>query len=184
MKDRFASFLSLCVAVGLLAQPGHSPAQSQVWKVLDLDGKDSCVQLPPNLFSNEVVTVEGWVKWRSFGLYSRFFEFADAALRVALFNNDQRPDLAEQRLLNPQYDGQVLDNAPGQLVPGQWMHLAVVAGTNVAKLYANGHLLTTTPIESNWKPSVAPALKNLLGRSVVKEVQAAGANPDLDGQMA
>ena len=37
-------------------------------RVLDLDGKDSYVELPANLFTNEVITVEGWVKWRELGL--------------------------------------------------------------------------------------------------------------------
>ena len=151
------------------------------WPVLDLDGKESCIELPPNLFSNNVVTVEGWVKWRSFGDYSRFFEFSDAALRVGVFNLGQSANLVFQRVLTPQYAGQSMRHARGQLVPGQWIHLAVVAGTNSSKLYCNGQLLATTPSESNWSPPAPPALKNFLGRSVVKE---GGGNPDFDGQMA
>ena len=176
--------MSLFVGAWLLTWSGNLHAQLLSYNVLDLDGKDSCVELPPNLFTNDVITVEGWVKWRSFGAYSRFFEFSDAAVMVALFNNSQSPDLALQQVFNPRYDGQRMERAPGQLIPGQWIHLAVVAGTHFSKLYCNGHLLATTADASTWKPAQAPGLKNFLGRSVVKEVQAAGANPDLDGQMA
>ena len=163
---------------------GDTPASlapTRVSKVLDLDGKESCVELPPNLFSNDVITVEGWVKWRSFGDYSRFFEFSDAALRVGILNLGQPANPAFQRVLNPQYAGQTMSYARGQLVPGQWIHLALVAGTNSSKLFWNGKLLATTPSENNWSPPTPPALKNFLGRSVVKE---GGGNPDFDGQMA
>jgi PAS domain S-box-containing protein len=158
------------------AEPGSAP-----WPVLDLDGKESCIELPPNLFSNDVITVEGWVKWRSFGDYSRFFEFSDAALRVGIFNLGRSANLVFQRVLTPQYAGQSMSYARGQLVPGQWIHLALVAGTNSSKLYCNGQLLATTTSESNWSPPTPPGLKNFLGRSVVKE---GGGNPDFDGQMA
>jgi hypothetical protein len=59
--------------------------------------------------------------------------------------------------------------------------VAAVAGTNFSKVYCNGYLLVTTHQENTWSPQEPPVLKNFLGRSVVKD---AGANPDLDGQMA
>ena len=50
------------------------------------------VELPPRLFfTNQVVTVEGWVKWRELGVYSRFFQFADAALQIGVMNFANRP---------------------------------------------------------------------------------------------
>src|SRR5262245_45022602 len=37
-------------------------------RVLELDGKNGFVELPANAFTNlNEVTVEGWVKWESFG---------------------------------------------------------------------------------------------------------------------
>ena len=113
MKVRFASFLGLFVGLLLLAGPGVLYAQSPSCKVLDLDGNESCVELPGHLFTNDVITVEGWVKWRSFGSYSRFFEFSDAALRVGVLNEVLAPDLTFQRVLTPEYAGQSLSAARG-----------------------------------------------------------------------
>ena len=45
-------------------------------RVLELDGKGSYVELPSNIFTNlDEATIEGWVKWESFGGVERFFEF-------------------------------------------------------------------------------------------------------------
>ena len=167
----------LCLSSSLQAQspPNLTP-------VLDLDGKDSYVELPANLFTNEVVTVEGWVKWREFGAYSRFFEFGDAALMVAVLNFGSASELTIQRVSNRAYDGQTMDKAPADyLSADQWRHVAMVAGTNFVKLYVNGALVATENSRNNWQPTPVPVLKNFLGRSVVKE---AGNNPDFNGQMA
>ena len=125
----------LCLLGTLLMSGIALHAQPSTTKVLDLDGKDAYVELPANLFTNDVVTVEGWVKWRTFGSYSRFFEFSDAAMMVGVINFAQSPDLWFQRVLTPQYAGQAGSQSPAQLVPGQWMHVAMVAGTNFSKLY-------------------------------------------------
>ena len=161
MNLRLASWFGLLLGIGLLAQPAPLPAQPagqlrtlnpqpSTAKVLDLDGKDAYVELPPNLFTNDVVTVEGWVKWRTFGDYSRFFEFSDAAMMVGVLNHGKAPDLTFQRVLTRQYAGQSLSQARGQLALGQWMHLALVAGANFSKLYCNGHLLTTSTSSNTW----------------------------------
>src|SRR5262245_61105910 len=66
-------------------------------RVLELDGRDACVELPANLFTNEVVTIEGWVKCREVGSFRRFFEFADAALMVGVVSQYSDPDVSVQR---------------------------------------------------------------------------------------
>ena len=38
-------------------------------RVLELDGNGGYVELPPNLFTNQLVTIEGWMKWRELGVY-------------------------------------------------------------------------------------------------------------------
>jgi hypothetical protein len=58
-----------------LPQSFASGVGSRPRRVLDLDGQNSYVELPSRLFTNDVVTVEGWFKWRAFGLSSRAFEF-------------------------------------------------------------------------------------------------------------
>ncbi len=174
---------AFCLAIALGSQLGTLSAQpASTFPVLDLDGKDSYVELPANLFTNEVVTVEGWVKWRKFGDYSRFFEFGDAALMVGVLNFGSASELTIQRITNRAYEGQTMEKAPADyLSADQWRHVAMVAGTNFVKLYVNGALVATENSKNNWKPVPGPVLKNFLGRSVVKE---AGNNPDFNGQMA
>jgi len=184
MKLAFASF-GLLAGVGLLAQltaVQAQPTPAATSRVLDLDGKDACVELPAKLFTNQLVTVEGWVKWRKFGDYSRFFEFGDAELMVGVINFGSVSELSIQRVHNRAYEGQTMEKAPADyLSTDQWRHVAMVAGTNFVKLYVNGALVATENSQSNWKPTPPPVLKNFLGRSVVKE---AGNNPDFNGQMA
>ncbi len=184
MKSWFACFFGLLAGVGFLAQPPNLHAQTAplASRILDLDGKDSFVELPANLFTNETVTVEGWVKWRAFGDYSRFFEFSDAALMVGVLNFGTASEISVQRVHNRMYEGQTMEKAPADyLSADQWRHVAMVAGTNFLKLYVNGALVATENSKATWKPAQAPVLKNFLGRSVVKE---AGNNPDFNGQMA
>jgi signal transduction histidine kinase/ligand-binding sensor domain-containing protein/DNA-binding response OmpR family regulator len=167
---------------------GDTPASlapARVSKVLDLDGTNSFVELPAKLFTNEVVTVEGWVKWRAFGAYSRFFEFSDAALMVGVVNTGETSELAVQRYRTSAFDDQTFEKAPPDyLEANKWRHLAVVAGTNFSKLYVNGALVATESSRSSWKPSPLPTLKNFLGRSVAKDVVNPGGDPDFNGQIA
>ena len=174
---------AFCLAVALGSQLDTLNAQSSsTFHVLDLDGKDGCVELPANLFTNNVVTVEGWVKWRAFGAYSRFFEFGDAALMVGVFNFGSASELTIQRVNNRAYEGQTMEKSPADyLSADQWRHVAMVAGTNFVKLYVNGALVATENSKNHLETKPGPVLKNFLGRSVVKE---AGDNPDFNGQMA
>ena len=153
-------------------------------RVLELDGNGSYVELPAKLFTNEVVTVEGWVKWREFGVYSRFFEFADASLQIALNNLASSASLQFQRFRAPTFADQTIILVPEVLSLNQWIHLAVVTGTNFSRLYVNGALLSTNEVPGGWQPGQLPPLKNLLGRSVMKGTPNAAADTELNGQMA
>src|SRR5262249_49028809 len=58
----------------------------RIVKVLELDGTNSFVELPANIFTNLAdATVEGWVSWKSLRQYSRFFDFGSiwAAMDVS-----------------------------------------------------------------------------------------------------
>lgn len=151
--------------------------------VLDLDGNDSYVELPPNLFTNEVVTVEGWMKWRMLGSFSRFFEFSDAALQIAICNKSTNPTLQLNRFQKLGFEDLKENEAPGVLSTGQWIHVATSAGTNFSKLYVNGALVSTNEKATSWRPVTNPPPRNLLGRSVMKGVANASADTDLNGQM-
>jgi len=152
-------------------------------QVLDLNGEGDYVELPPNLFTNQVVTVEGWVRFRKLGNYSRFFEFSSAALQIALNTYANTADLSFQRYRAPNFDDLIQANISGMIVPGQWMHLAVATGTNWSRIYVNGVPVLTTEAPFRWKPDPLPPRLNLLGRSVMKYAANAGGDTDTDGQM-
>src|SRR5262245_5704822 len=74
-----ALIAAVCLAAlwrieGQLAPPSAQPAAPN--RVLELDGKGSYVELPPNMFKDlEDATVEGWVKWARFGGLTKPFNF-------------------------------------------------------------------------------------------------------------
>jgi len=168
-----------------LSQPSTLRAQPAVPnRVLDLDGTNSFVELPGKLITNEVVTVEGWVKWRKLGIYSRFFDFADGPLQLSLGSFRNTAGLLLYRCRGPEFDDRRIILVPDLLPTNQWLHLAaVVAGPGGSRLYLNGMLLSSNEVAAPWKPSRLPPLKNYLGRRVVKGVPNAGPSTELDGQM-
>ncbi len=126
--------LSVC---GLRAQPAATN------RVLDLDGTNSFVELPPGIFTNLTeATVEGWVKWSSFGSYSRFFDFGKRGQSMAVYNLATANSLAFEI---SQSDYATMEQAvtPGFLIPGEWVHVAAVSGPSGMKLFANGVLVAT-----------------------------------------
>ncbi len=157
---------------------------ARLGNVLDLDGHESFVELPPKLFTNAVVTVECWAKWRDFTDYARIFYFADAAIQLSLGNHETSSTLLVERKRPPAYDDLHFMQIPGLLLRDQWIHLAVVAGTNFARLYANGMLLSVNEQAGSWKPDPLPPTRNFLGRDVQRTITSAAVNPDLNGQMA
>src|SRR5262245_61926184 len=96
------SFLLLAMAGRIHGEPANSPVTNHV---LDLDGTNSWVELPANLFTNSVVTVEGWVKWREFAYMSRFFHFADASLHIAVMNRTTTNTLWLDQFTVPPFNG-------------------------------------------------------------------------------
>jgi hypothetical protein len=51
-------------------------AQTTTNRVLELDGKDSFVTFPHNIFSNlQSATIEGWVKFNTLGHFKQFFSY-------------------------------------------------------------------------------------------------------------
>jgi signal transduction histidine kinase/ligand-binding sensor domain-containing protein len=170
----------LCLSPTGSAQPLTSPSAN---RVLDLDGTGSYVELPPNLFTNESVTVEGWVKWRAFNSYSRFFQIADASLHIAAYNFGTTNTLRFERYHEPPFDDLRLSDVPEVLREGEWQHIAVVVATNGPRLYLNGVLMSTEASTLDWRPTPAPPLKNFLGRSLVMDAINASGDTDFDGQM-
>ncbi|MBL9175488.1 MAG: response regulator [Verrucomicrobiales bacterium] len=137
--------------------------------VLNLSGSEAYVELPPKLFTNDVVTVESWVRWRDFRRWSRVFQFADARLSISLLNQEAGPQLFFQRWERPPFAGDQSLNFQVPMERNQWVHIATVAGTNFSKVFLNGVALNLPEVASNWIPPGLISPKNTIGRSAFRE---------------
>lgn len=156
---------------------------AQTNRVLDLNGEDSYIELPRGLFTNDVVTIEAWAKWRSFRAFSRVIALTDERLDVGIMNAALTSTLLVEEP-NRDLSGRILGykqlTIPGILKANQWCHIAVVCRTNSRAIYFNGVQISAQSRSILWTPSGTPT-GNLLGRSPQK----IWGNPDddFDGQM-
>jgi signal transduction histidine kinase/DNA-binding response OmpR family regulator/ligand-binding sensor domain-containing protein len=110
--------------------------------VLDLDGTNSAVQLPPNIFQRlDRATIEAWVNFRDLS-QSRFFSYGGFAQDLCL--GRRYPFLGHDLDVFVNQGGQ-LDEvvAVGILQTGQWCHVAAVLGPGGMALVVNGVLAAT-----------------------------------------
>ena len=177
MKLRFALFLSLFAGVGPLAPhvTVHAQPASVTNYVLELDGTNSYVELPPNIFNHLTnATVEGWVKWKSLRRLSRFFDFGRENQSMLL---SYSPDT----FLRYDHHRSMTDidfiAVPQVLRTGEWVHLAAVSGSRGMKLYLNGLLVGENPYTGSFS-IIGNNDHNYLGHSGWNE------NADLEGQIA
>jgi hypothetical protein len=140
-------------------------------KVLKLDGTNSYVELPQNIFTNLTeATVEVWAKWDAFRAYSRVFEFGAGYQSMSMFNHDRTRDLrfnlypvSARSNTALQYVVRVND----LLELHEWIHLAVVSGPGGMKLYANGVLVGEHPNEASFA-DIKVSHTNLFGRGLAR----------------
>lgn len=158
--------LASCLQAQPLAQTGSPPNH-----VLDLDGTNSWIELPPNIFTNLTeATVEVWVKWDSFQAFSRVFEFGAAFQSMSLFNHAASPDLRFN--IYPEYaptgsPGQYIIRVNDFLRTNEWVHLAALSGPGGMKLYANGVLIGEHTNQASFS-DIKVAQTNILGRGLVQ----------------
>ncbi|MBL9176292.1 MAG: LamG domain-containing protein, partial [Verrucomicrobiales bacterium] len=156
-------------------------------QVLDLDGTNACVVLPSGIVTNDVVTVEGWFKWRRFNSHSRLLEFFGERVPFSIMNRGTLPNLhfdRPERNASGRIHRFAQVTAPGLLATNEWCHVAAVVRTNSTRLFFNGVLVSTEEISYDWTPPVEPDRTNYLGRSAMVSERQQGFNPDFDGQMA
>jgi hypothetical protein len=140
--------------------------------VLELNGKNSYVELPSTVFNYlGESTMEGWVKWGALDSYSRFFDVGvrNHALLVA-----------NRNLTGELYFGIHLNSPVGQMADSfrllqldQWCHIAAVSGPGGMKLYYNGVLVGTyasTESFSILQLNVKPTWASLIGSSTLISV--------------
>ena len=155
-----------------------SLARSRISKVLELDGTNSFVELPANAFTNlDEVTVEGWVKWQSFGSMSRFFDFTFAGYSLDLHNRFTGPMLHVEKVMKDQVEA---ISVPEALSLNRWTHVAAVVGQHSLQLFVDGALISTNTSRVNFRTE-GMERRNYLGRSNFKVVYPADA--DLRGQL-
>ena len=147
-------------------------------RVLQLDGDGSYVEFPPGAFTNlDEMTVEGWVKWESFGNWSRFFDFTLAGYFLAVQNLETNSTLFVH---SSRGDGWTQLHWPGILSVGRWIHLAATSGKDGLNLFVDGVPVSANIVRS--QVSMAGMEKrNYLGRSNFKVAHTNDA--DFHGQM-
>lgn len=158
-------------AVNALGQNQAPTAQSSTLNylpsttnhVLDLDGKESYVELPPSIFTNLTQgTVEAWVKWRSPGVpyYSaRPFVFGPANKAMGIV---MTPTAGLNFYVNTAGTSYGVLTPDGLIELRMWYHIAAVSGPSGMKFYCNGVLLGTNVHTGSF--SGIPGGPNFLGR--------------------
>ena len=154
-----ALWLSL-IALVLSESSTLHPQPSATNRVLELDGKGSYVELPPNIFNDLTeATVEGWVMWDRIGMWSRFYGYGDEYHSLSIVNRENSTDLRFQ--LNPD-EHEVL--VPGVMQTNRWIHLAAVSGSRGMQFFVNGVLFGTNSFTGSFK-STGSGLSHFLGKS-------------------
>ena len=145
--------------------PGTPFSITRQRKVLDLDGNDSYAELPPNIFTNlQNATIEARVRWFSFRMHSRVFDFGAARSDVNVQNRFLNPTL-HYEIDTPPAGTEHNVEVQKILRPGQWVHVAAVSGANGMKLYYNGILVGTNAFTGTIASLTNALQRNLLGRS-------------------
>src|ERR1041385_5342553 len=140
MMMRFSSIIGWLATIGLLVHGAvlHAQPTERSNRVLDLDGNDSYVELPQNIFNDlENATIEAWVKFNT-DASMRFYSYGEA-------NHDLCVGVFERGILHsfvtdPDHNGAFLW-AFGSATTNRWCHVAAVFGHGGMKLFLDGALL-------------------------------------------
>src|SRR6185503_4425126 len=128
----------------LLSQPStlNSQPTPPPNRVLQLNGANSYVKLPPNLFANLTQsTVEAWVKIGRLRENSHFLDFGGYQREMYVGNDGNDPAL--KFLITDARRDRHRIVVPDLLELNRWFHLAVVTGPGGVRLYYNGMLVGT-----------------------------------------
>lgn len=162
----------LLVSEALFAQPAAQGSNLGTTlstnRVLELDGTNSWVELPPNIFNDLTeATVEAWVKWDlSVEKDMPFFCFGAESFSMFAGSARGTPQLkyviydARARRYGPWAD----QDAPEVIQAGRWCHVAVVSGRQGMNLYFNGVLVWHSAYAGSFA-QMRPSKVNYLGKS-------------------
>ena len=160
----FSGVWILVLGIFLLAQPSpfHAQPAAPPNQVLTLDGTNSHVELPANLFANPTqATVEAWVKIGRLKENAHFLDFG--GYQREMYLGTEGTDPALKFLITDARRQRHRIVVPGLLETNQWFHLAVVTGPGGVRLYCNGLLVGTNAYAGSL--SAIGTNDNFIGRS-------------------
>ena len=172
-----------CLAVLFCPVTSWLAAQTQTPnRVLDLDGTDAWVRLPPEGFAGfDQATVEAWVKWRSVtSLAARVFDLGGGRreMYVGSGTGGSGPYAGVMKFLIVDTTGvRRREEVAGGFRVNEWTHVAVVTGPGGARIYLNGVLAAANEFTGSL---------SALGRSnyyLGRHNYARDAQGPLDGQL-
>jgi len=157
-----------------LAQP--APASN---RILQLDGNQSYVELPPDIFRDLTeATVEGWMNWKAVRRHSRFFDFGTAWQQMKIQNHAETTALRFDIYEGQPFDQRHMIRVEELLPTNRWFHVAAVSGPDGMKLYLNGSLAAEDPFAGSFA-AIGNNATNWIGRGL-QQVQG---DEDFEGQM-
>jgi TPR repeat protein len=180
-ESRMKARLSGSVTPGV-QESGFTPGKPAVAaaRILDLDGVNSFVELPPGIFADlNEATIECWVKWDGFQNGSRAFDIVVGKRLVNVMNRGSSPNLWAEMFVN---GNRVHVEADGVLRLNRWTHVAVTTGNRGISLYVDGRLYPQRPVVvRDTFRSTEFGRRNFLGRSNARNIWPN--DQDLDGQL-
>ncbi|MCW5554050.1 MAG: response regulator [Verrucomicrobiae bacterium] len=152
--------LLLAVAVPVHGQPADAPDPN---RVLELDGTNSYVQLPDDIFNTFTEgTVEAWVYPNDWNGYQRFFNFGEFQHDMGVGRPWNQSAGLQFFISQVNAGGLVSETVLRSSVPArEWLHLAAVSGPGGMELYLNGGLIGVAPFTGSFN-SVS-GKKNFIG---------------------
>jgi Concanavalin A-like lectin/glucanases superfamily/Carboxypeptidase regulatory-like domain len=122
-------------------------------QVLELDGTEGYVELPPDIFNHlDNATIEAWVRWDDmWGSFKRVFNYGDAYRDLSLTTL-----LGSSSLWFVISDGTPSEAGLHQIAVTniiqlhEWCHVAAVSGKGGMRLYFNGALVGRTSFKGSF----------------------------------
>ena len=153
----FTAWLILLSVWGLHAQPAFTN------RVLELDGKDSYVDLPAGIFDELTeATVEMWARWEEMGPSSTLFDYGEDGIEMNIVQVGGGPNL-RFKVERPSGQGAIM-YVGNILRLKDWCHIAAVTGPGGMILYFNGMAVATNDMPGSF--AFTPKGKNhFLGRN-------------------
>jgi signal transduction histidine kinase/ligand-binding sensor domain-containing protein/CheY-like chemotaxis protein len=153
-------------------------------RVLALDGVGDYVELPAGIFADLTeATVEVWARWEKLSNYGQVFGFGSqarsmgvntwensSALQFFIYDESRSLHLiATTRYYDYDSGSPFLDTYDrsrwaGDLLTGQWRHIAAVSGAGGMKLYLDGVLVAERAYQGSFA-AVGDVTRNLIGAS-------------------